>query len=201
MIRARPSSDECVEKRPDISSLVSDGSVVYVGTSDGKLVAIPLDSITKDCHENEHRTINPSSPAVTSLTSSASQQAELDDYSEPAGTFQSQSSVALHSHRDTRVTTLLHIPLPHGKHVTLNTETRDAMRFHSLPNLTSPLGRLPISYPLYKSLVVSAGKGHVEYSELPPVEVDLDSSENGSVLYERSEAFQLLLWGHRNKLS
>ena len=160
----------------DIKSLVVDESNAYVGTSNGKIVAIPIKNLT-ECANSESITL----PSV--------EEGSTD------GIYQEQSAVCLHTQKDDKVRTLLHIPLPAAKKSS-QTE-HQAMVYSSLPNLSSSLPpRLgaAISLPLYKSFIVSAGKGHIEYS------VDPNSVEESSALRERNASFQLLVWGHRNPI-
>ena len=48
--------------------------------------------------------------------------------------------------------------------------------------------------PAFKSLLVSTGKGHVEYTE---EDYNLDPEEV-TAFRERKESFQLQVWGHHN---
>ena len=108
----------------------------------------------------------------------------------------SHSAVAIHSHMDERVRDLLFLRLPEMKLSKLK-QASEMMQYHSLPNLASPYGgRIPISPPIlsFKSLVISVGRGHVEYV----AEKGKDPGEDGSRHRERHEAFQLLVWGHKN---
>ncbi len=106
----------------------------------------------------------------------------------------SRSAVAVHSHMDERVRDLLFLRLPEMKLSKLK-PAAEMMQYHSLPNLASPYGggRIPVSPPIlsFRSLVLSVGRGHVEY-------VGGKGEEDGGRHRERHEAFQLLVWGHKN---
>lgn len=156
---------------------------IYAGTSNGKIVAIPTAHL-RESSVNEPLTIAPA-------TQSSEAKESTKVMEEPDGIFQEQSSISLHAHKDHRVKTLLHIPLPRSR------PARDSPQFYtysSLPNLSSY--RPNMSHPLYKSVILSAGKGHVEYSMVAEIE-----SVDSSAARERNEAFQLLVWGHRNTIS
>lgn len=110
------------------------------------------------------------------------------------------SAVAVHSHMDERVRDLIFLKLPELSLSKLK-QAAEMMQYHSLPNLASPYGgRIPISPPIlgFRSLVISVGKGHVEYIE----ETEEESPEDITVGIhrERHEAFQLLVWGHKNSI-
>ena len=80
-------------------------------------------------------------------------------------------------------------------------EAADMMHYHSMPNLASPCGgRIPFSPPIlsFRSLVISIGKGHIEYIGNGEFLEKADSSEAHR---ERHEAFQLLVWGHKSTVS
>lgn len=107
------------------------------------------------------------------------------------------SAVAIHSHMDERVRDLLFLRLPETSLSKLK-QAAEMMQYHSLPNLASPFGgRIPISPPIlgFQSLVISAGKGHVEYVGEKGEE---ETGEESTIHRERHEAFQLLVWGHKN---
>jgi hypothetical protein len=108
------------------------------------------------------------------------------------------SAVSVHSHMDERVRDLLFLKLPELSLSKLK-QAADIMQYHSLPNLASPYGgRIPVSPPIlsFRSLMISVGKGHVEYIE--EKETDDGEESTAEVHRERHEAFQLLVWGHKN---
>ena len=173
----------------DIKTIVADDKNIYAGTSNGKVVAIPIKHLRQEL-------ITSRLPEVTGT--------EMPDENttttveETDGIFQEQSAISLHAQKDERVKTLLHIPLPANSKLREETDQlSQAMAYSSLPDLASSAyrGGPIITQPLFKSLIVSAGKGHVEYS------TDVESIEETSAARERNEAFQLLVWGHRNTIS
>lgn len=121
------------------------------------------------------------------------------------------SAVAVHAHLDERVKDLLYLKLPEMSLSNLK-QAAEMVHYHSLPNLASPYGgRIPVTPPVlsFRSLVISVGKGHAEYVHRDDEEKGEESvatastseeSGGGSlgVHRERHEAFQLLVWGHKN---
>ena len=108
----------------------------------------------------------------------------------------SHCAVSVHSHLDERVRDLLFLRLPEMKLSKLK-QAAEMMQYHSLPNLASPLGgRIPVSPPIlsFRSLVISVGRGHVEYVE----DKGEEPGEESGRYRESHEAFQLLVWGHKN---
>ena len=127
---------------------------------------------------------------------------DSSEQDEEESVFLEQSAVSLHSHRD-KVRTLLHVVLPKSRRDLTATQRGGGGNngvdcFNSMPNLSSTGYRLPLGQPLFKSLVVSIGQGHVEYSVLPP-EPELNTDDT-SARRERNKSFQLMLWGHRNSI-
>ena len=129
-----------------------------------------------------------------------SEENNSSEHEEVDGVFLDQSAVSLHCHLD-KVRTLLHVILPKNKHeVNSHPTQKDTGSdcFNSMPNLSSAGYRLSQGQPLFKSLVVSVGKGHTEYSILAPDPEQ--TTEDASARRERNKAFQLMLWGHRNSI-
>ena len=157
---------------------MADDKNVYAGTTTGRIVSIPIANL-RELNAAESLVTESSLPTIT-----------VSD--EPDGVFQEQSAVALHTHKSEKVKNLLYVPLPIHR-VTRSAEGQLVQQFRSLPNLSNPLFRLPFQ-PLYKSLLISVGKGHTEYS------MDERNFEETSALRDRNEAFQLLIWGHKNPL-
>lgn len=239
--------------RSIIKTMVADESILYVGTSRGMVVAIPIDSLKKDpaadaaplvtngLHGIGHMTnggfdetdeglemalkrelklstttTNGGSTAAgggngeknleeeegtDGLRSSSSGSGLLD---EPEEVYLDNCALALHVQKDSRVRSLLHLKLPIKPPSKLSSPSHSdagAALYHSLPNLNSSFGsRTTISPPImsYRSLIISAGKGHMEYSEDPEPEDTGVLPTNYNALRERNEAYQLLVWGHRN---
>ena len=116
------------------------------------------------------------------------------------GQYLEDNAISLHTHNDSQVQSLIHLLLPDNQISKLKAPT-DPVPYHSMPNLTSPFGgRVPISPPIvsYRSLVLSAGKGHMEY--VMETDNELLDESTGGALRERNEAFQMLVWGHKNVL-
>ena len=227
--------------RSVIKTMVADESMLYVGTSRGMVVAIPIDSLKKESadilpvtngHGSDHMTngfdetdedreialkreLKLSTTASHStggdgernheedtdgLRSSSSSSGLLD---EPEEVYLGNCALALHVQKDSRVRSLLHLKLPIKPPSQLSSPSHSdaGALYHSLPNLNSSFGsRTTISPPImsYRSLVISAGKGHMEYSEDPEPEDTGVLPTNYNALRERNEAYQLLVWGHRN---
>lgn len=125
-----------------------------------------------------------------------SEENDSSEQDEEDGVFLDQSAVSLHCHRD-RVRTLLHVVLPRTRR-DMAAANGSGGCFNSMPNLSGPGHRFSLGQPLFKSLVVSIGQGHSEYSLLPPEPEQ--NIEDASARRERNKAFQLMLWGHRNSI-
>lgn len=147
-----------------------------------------------------------SSPLVHTFRSDSppfggSEENDSSEHDEIDGVFLDQSAVSLHCHKD-RVRALIHITLPRSRrdlaNQSPNQQQGNGGHFNSMPNLSSTNYRLPLGQPLFKSLVLSVGKGHLEYSTLPSEPEQ--NLEDVSARRERNKAFQLMLWGHRNSI-
>jgi len=183
----------------DIKAIVADKHMVYVGSSNGRIVAVPIDSLLKPTEYAElddERNLEDSDDHSTAALPQGGSKVKGDADMTARNTDQEQSAVSLHTQKDNRVQSLIYIPLPTNRlsrpKDTVNLQ--QTTMYSSLPNLGS-MYRLSISQPLYKSLLVSIGQGHVLYAP------DVESVEESSPLRERNESFQLLVWGHRNTLS
>jgi hypothetical protein len=233
-----------------IKCLSMDDRSIFVGTSSGHIVSIPIEKLSQKqslappantSSSTPHREssevrrkkagsvsgrIPPKKPprkgkrikvAETSDTSKkqssltrvrssesprfrGSEENSSSEHEEVDGVFLDQSAVSLHCHTN-KVRTLLHVILPRSKrdfngHPTPKGTSGDC--FNSMPNLSSVGYRLSQGQPHFKSLVVSVGRGHTEYSTLPP---DPEQTmEDAAARRERNKAFQLMLWGHRNSI-
>ena len=174
--------------------MVTDDHMLYIGTSNGRLVSIPKESIVQFKSAN-HKDLIISFDEVDSGRVSATRTNASASVTESECL--ETSAIAIHSHKDSRVKGLVSINLPLIPPSKVK-EAVDAVPYHSLPNLSSPFGtRIPVTPPIlsYRSLVISAGKGHVEYVE--DSDPELEESMSGA-LRERNETFQLQCWGHRN---
>lgn len=226
--------------RSVIKTMVADENMLYVGTSRGMVVAIPITGLNKnapdvpltnghmtngfdDTDEARELTIKRElklstadiSPKTSEKKLEGGRKEEEDTNSEgsspnrsgylgePEEAYLNNCALALHIQKDSRVRTLLHLKLPIKPPSELNTPSSSEVGalYHSLPNLNSSFGsRMSISPPImsYRSLIISAGKGHMEYSEDPEPEDNGVLPTNYNALRERNEAYQLLVWGHRN---
>lgn len=216
--------------------MVADENMLYVGTSRGMIVAIPITSLNKDTLDlpltNGHMTngfddtdeitikqelkmsaADGPRRSAKKLEGGREKKEETDSVNgspsrsgypeEPEEVYLNNCALALHVQKDSRVRTLLHLKLPVKSPSELNTPSSSEVGalYHSLPNLNSSFGsRMSISPPImsYRSLIISAGKGHMEYSEDPEPEDNGVLPTNYNALRERNEAYQLLVWGHRN---
>lgn len=226
--------------RSVIKTMVADENMLYVGTSRGMVVAIPIAGLNKNTPDvplaNGHVTngfddmdeareltlkrelklsLADSSPkrSKKKLEGGREEEEETDSkgsspsrseyLEEPEEVYLNNCALALHIQKDSRVRSLLHLKLPIKPPSELNTPSSSEVGalYHSLPNLNSSYGsRMSISPPImsYRSLIISAGKGHMEYSEDPEPEDNGVLPTNYNALRERNEAYQLLVWGHRN---
>ena len=169
-----------------ISQLTKDSTNLYMGTSLGKVVTIPL-SFFDSFRENR----DPSSP-VTSYPPEA----------EGTGILFRTSAVAVHAHRESPIQGLIHISLPEGAALgaSLSSSTQNlmssALSATSNPNLleSPPLSRSSAKRGrVYQSLLVTGGKGHKDYI------VDQDEFQESTAVRERNDAFQLMIWGYDAK--
>ena len=220
--------------RSVIKTMVADENMLYVGTSRGMVIAIPIDSLKKkdpadtlpiaNGHVSDHMTghmtngfdetdegreaalkrelkLSAAKEDDTNVLRSSSSSGLFD---EPEEVYLDNCALALHVQKDSRVRSLLHLKLPIKPPSKLSSPSHSSdtgALYHSLPNLNSSFGsRTTISPPImsYRSLVISAGKGHMEYSEDPEPEDTGVLPTNYNALRERNEAYQLLVWGHRN---
>ena len=214
--------------------VADENNMLYVGTSSGMVVAIPIDSlkkgvpvtnghvtngfedsdaareeilkrelklaVTSESFKGEKKSEESASEETDSGGGSRNSSGLLD---EPESVYLDNCALALHIQKDSRVRSLLHLKLPLKPPSTLNSPSpsETGALYHSLPNLNSSFGsRMSISPPIlsYRSLIISAGKGHMEYSEDPEPEDNGVLPTNYNALRERNEAYQLLVWGHRN---
>lgn len=159
----------------DITLFTKDANNVYIGTSLGKIFSIPLNFF----HEDDTT-------------------ADSDCYPPLEHKLFGRSAVSLHAHREGAIQGLLHIPLPEGISAPLSTSTLNLTQdssglsnASSLPNLleSPPLNRSSVSGPVYHSLLVTAGKGHIDYLG------EQDIFQESTALRERNDAFQVMVWG------
>lgn len=193
----------------DITAVTADESTIYVGTSNGRMVAVPIENLCKTQHADldvESSGGNGEVGEQPSIVVQGKNEKTTGGVAVPGGatvrvqetdkTFQKQTAVSLHTQKDSKVRSLIYIPLPVSK-LSKPKDTavlEQTVMYTSLPNLGS-MYRLNISQPLHKSLLISVGRGHVKYTS------DVECVEESSPLRERNESFQLLVWGHRNSLT
>ena len=113
---------------------------------------------------------------------------------------------SLRTHREGSIRGLLYIPLPENitmpmlsnSNLNLSSRSLGILSASSMPSLISdspPLSRSAIgggslSHPIYKSLLVSCGKGYHDYMS------DSNVFEGSTALREKNEAFQVMVWGY-----
>ena len=242
---------------PTITKVVSDDANLYIGTSLGKMVAVPISSLMnlRDKFQEREELTSPVDfsiymPKSVSLSpthvageiagnegndetdgflgrkkkekkkrkkkkeveapkeeSKEEKKAEEDweelqtaEQEDTDGPYLENTAISLHSLNDSEVQSLIHLRLPDNQILKLKPNS-DPIPYHSMPNLSSPFGgRVPISPPIvtYKTVILSAGKGHMEYITEDDPEAIQESIN--SARRERNEAFQMLTWGHKNVL-
>ena len=202
-----------LEKIPTIiKTMVADDNVLYVGTSQGMVVAVPIDSLSKK------DSTKPTEIAtdLEGATPNAKDDASSGTSGTSSATFLDNCALALHVQKDSRVKSLLHLRLPvpqHHDHSTVeDTDSSPALQSTeshelqlTLPNVSpegqeSDTGAAAAPSLLsggFRSLIVSAGKGHMEYSADKDAEDMLSLPPNYDSLREKNEEHQLLLWGHK----
>ncbi len=178
----------------NIKTMAADAEFLYLGTSNGKIVSVPISSLSQS--------------SLAKWSDGSLENSKDGDSDSSGGDRRGSDSachlaVAVHKQMEGKVRTLLHVSLPQAK-LSMLKEAAEMLHYHSMPNLTSPLGgRIPVSPPIlsFRSLLVSAGKGHVEYVCKEEKGEDEAEQDNVEVHRERHEAFQLLVWGHKNTVS
>jgi hypothetical protein len=192
-----------LEKIPTIIKImVADDNMLYVGTSQGMVVAVPIDSLSKKDSSK------PETAAAEGATLDATKDGTPGDQTNSA-TFLDNCALALHVQKDSRVKSLLHLQLPvqhHDRSVedtdgstsAQSTESHELQQ--TLPNVypegqESDIAAAALLSGGYRSLIVSAGKGHMEYSADKDAEDMLSLPPNYNSLREKNEEHQLLVWG------
>ena len=182
-----------LEKIPTIvKTMVADEAMLYIGTSQGMVVTIPIVSLGgEDSTTTEQEVKNGEIEENGSTVNEADKECL------------NNCALALHVQKDSRVKSLLHLQLPiHPQSANADSqlppEVHDLQ--HSLPEVktgSSSSATLNADFVSYQSLIVSAGKGHMEYSDDPAAEDTLKLPPNYNTLRERNEEHQLLVWGHK----
>ena len=198
-----------LEKIPAIiKTMATDDVTLFVGTSQGMVVAIPITSLDK-CSEDifgKQKIEETKETGVVDNTQSEKAMGENGDEQ-----YFDNCALALHVQKDSRVRSLLHLRLPTSKPAT-HSDTADRVSQsssqhelqHSVPSSTlvnpssfgSGVDSSGMARP-YRSLLVSSGKGHMEYSGDKNAEDTLKLPANYNSLREKNEEHQLLVWGHK----
>ena len=189
--------------------MIKDESNVYITTSTGKMFALPLTCFSV-AGNYEDRFVKQASMPDPNDISSASYPPKGGSMDHPL--FRCTASSLL-SHREGSIKGLVHVPLPESITVsmlsnsTLNLSSRSLglLNASSMPSLLSdspPLNRSvlgagggSLSHPIYKSLLVTCGKGYIDYLS------DSSKFEGSTALREKNEAFQVMVWGYEKTSS
>ena len=126
----------------DIKAIVADKHMVYVGSSNGRIVAVPIDNLLKPTEYAElddERNIEDSDDHSTAALPQGGSKVKGDADMATRNTDQEQSAVSLHTQKDNRVQSLIYIPLPTNRlsrpKDTVNLQ--QTTMYSSLPNLGS----------------------------------------------------------------
>ena len=161
----------------DITRIIDDTVNIYIGTSIGKVFVAPLSFFSKQNLQSSKENLVYPPPISTPFQSKLF----------------TSSGVTLHAYREGPVQGLLHIKLPKTISAPLSASALNlALSASSIPSLfdSPPLSRANKTYPLYNSLLVSGGRGHVDYLDRQ------DIFEESTAARERNDAFQLMVWGY-----
>ena len=183
--------------RLEITHLMTTHDSLYVTTSTGKIIIMPLAAILNDWERDTESSNSSKSGSFPSV--------DMPDMYR----IRTMSAISLNNHRGD-VRGIVHIPLPENmaslengfSSSTLNSSSLGPAT--SLPNLlvdsvASSNSTFPSitptrlsSRPVYRSLLISAGKGHKNYL------LDGDGLEEDTAIRERNDAHQLMVWGFPN---
>ena len=116
------------------------------------------------------------------------------------------TAASLLTHREGSIKGLVHIPLPESitmpmlsnSNLNLSSRSLGLLNASSMPSLLSdspPLSRSVfgggnLMHPIFKSLLVSCGKGYIDYLS------DSNEFEGSTALREKNDAFQVMVWGY-----
>lgn len=180
-----------LEKIPTIiKTMVADDNMLYVGTSQGMVVAIPIDSLSKE------------SAKPADLEEAEGAMGAKDSASGGINsTYLDNCALALHLQKDSRVKSLLHLQLPVQHQSEVDNRTSSSYESKVLPTHSQESDVDAAAVTLlsggFQSLIVSAGKGHMEYSADKDAEDTLKLPPDYNSLREKDEEHQLLVWGHK----
>lgn len=195
----------------NVTDMVNDEWNVYISTSISKIFALPRSSFLVD-GDDDTRFVKQVSMPDPNDVSSSSYPPSANAMDHPL--FKCMASSLL-THREGSVRGLVHVPLPEEITISMkcnssaNLSTRSLGLFSasSLPSLISdspPMtrssmivagsggmsGNSGLTHPVYKSLLVSCGKGYNDYLS------DSSVFEGSTALREKNEAFQVIVWGY-----
>ena len=198
-----------LEKIPAIiKTMTTDDVTLFVGTSQGMVVAIPITSLDKCSQDITGKQEIEETKETGVIDDTQSEKATGENGDEQD--FDS-CALALHVQKDSRVRSLLHLRLPTSKPATHSDTAGRVSQFssqHELqhsaslstqvnpPSFESGVDSSGMARP-YRSLLVSSGKGHMEYSGDQSAEDTLKLPANYNSLREKNEEHQLLVWGHK----
>ena len=180
-----------LEKIPTIiKTMVADEAMLYIGTSQGMVVTIPIASLGGQDSKQE---IKDGERKEKGSTGNDTDKECLNN-----------CALALHVQKDSRVKSLLHLQLPiHPRSTDADSQLPSEvhnLQEHCLSDAktdSSFIAETSTDFMSYRSLIISAGKGHMEYSDNPTAEDTLKLPPNYNTLREKNEEHQLLVWGHK----
>ena len=175
--------------------MVADETTLYVGTSQGMVVAIPIASLSRNGSTTTKPLIEEQAAETEEMDNSHSTQTDESD-----SEYLNNCALALHVQKDSRVKSLLHLQLPtHPQSTPECTDSAFPPKAHkpqyNLPDVQTESPS--VDFMSYGSLIISAGKGHMEYGDNPAPEDALKLPPNYTTLREKNEEHQLLVWGHK----
>ena len=202
-----------LEKIPTIiKTMVADETMLYVGTSQGMVVAAPIASLSKD--SSSETTARPKIKKDSGEEMNVADSGSAKTHDKPVDECLNNCALALHVQKDSRVKSLLYLQLPlqpppdessQSKEMVSLSASKPPVALQEIsPNLQTNNSSFnedsdsgSLSLKNYRSLIISAGKGHMEYSESPDVEDTLQLPPDYNSLREKNEEHQLLMWGHK----
>ena len=184
-----------LEKIPTIiKTMVADEAMLYIGTSQGMVVTIPIASLGSEDSTTSKQEIEDGEMKENGNTANDTDKGLK---------CLNNCALALHVQKDSRVKSLLHLQLPvHPQSTDADSQFPNELhnlQQHSLSDVKteSSLAETSTDFRSYRSLVISAGKGHMEYSDNPAAEDTLKLPPNYNTLREKNEEHQLLVWGRK----
>lgn len=177
-----------LEKIPTIvKTMVADEAMLYIGTSQGVLITVPIASLGGEDLTTTKQEIKDEEEENSSTANETNKESLIN------------CALALHVQKDSRVKSLLHLHLPiHPQSTDMDSHEVHNLQ-HSLSDVKteSSLAETSTDFMSYQSLIISAGKGHMEYSDDPAAEDTLKLPPNYNTIREKNEEHQLLVWGHK----